>query len=444
MSVSPQASEADAAGIVERLRVAGHTAYFAGGCVRDMLLGKQPKDFDIATDATPDQVSALFSRTVQIGAHFGVVSVLIHGAPYEVASFRADGLYLDGRRPVDVRFSSPEEDAQRRDFTINGMFYCPLEHTVIDFVNGQADLQAGLLRAIGDPAQRFEEDKLRVLRAVRFAATLDFKIDPATWDAVKAAVPQICVVSPERIREELNKIFAAPQRVRGLDLLDESGLLRVLLPELAATKGCEQPPEFHPEGDVFVHTRMMLGQLAPDAPVTLVWGVLLHDIGKPPTFQVDETGRIRFNTHEHVGAVMAERRLRELRFSNDDVEAIRAMVGNHMAFKDVQQMRVAKLKRFMAREGFDKELELHRVDCLCSHGMLDNHEFLIQKEDEFANEPLIPKPLVTGQDLIELGLKPGPAFKDILAGAQTLQLEGGLDSRDAALVWLKNTVQAED
>ncbi len=441
MSDIAQASEADAAGIVERLRAAGHTAYFAGGCVRDMLLGKQPKDFDIATDATPDQVTALFARTVQIGAHFGVVSVLIHGAPYEVASFRADGLYLDGRRPVDVRFSSPEEDAQRRDFTINGMFFCPLERKVIDFVNGQEDLRAGILRAIGDPAQRFDEDKLRILRAVRFAATLDFEIDPATWAAVKEAVPQIHVVSPERIREELNKIFAAPQRVRGLDLLDDSGLLREILPELADTKGCEQPPEFHPEGDVFVHTRMMLGLLAPDAPVTLVWGVLLHDIGKPPTFQVDETGRIRFNTHEHVGAVMAERRLRQLRFSNEEIEAIRAMVGNHMAFKDVQQMRVAKLKRFMAREGFELELELHRVDCLCSHGMLDNHAFLIQKDDEFANEPLIPRPLVTGRDLIELGMKPGPAFKEILTEAETLQLEGGLDSRDAALAWLKNAAQ---
>ncbi|MGC1482007.1 MAG: CCA tRNA nucleotidyltransferase, partial [Chthoniobacterales bacterium] len=423
--------------IVRRLRDAGHVSYFAGGCVRDHLRGETAHDIDIATSAHPEQVTSLFPRTIAVGAQFGVIIVLEGGAEFEVATFRSDSQYLDGRRPESVSFTDARTDAQRRDFTVNGLFYDPLADEVLDYVGGKADLAARTLRAIGDPADRFREDKLRVLRAIRFAATLDFQIDPTTWDAVRANATAIHAVSPERIRDELIKIFTAPSRVRGFDLLDSSGLLRILLPAVADLAGCEQPPEFHPEGDVFVHTRLMLDLLPPDASTELVFGVLFHDIGKPPTSFTDETGRIRFNGHEHVGAEMATRILKDLRFPNREIDDIVALVKNHMAFKDVQNMRVAKLKRFLARDTFDDELELHRVDCTSSHGLLDNHTFLIERREEFANEPLIPPPLVTGHDLIALGLTPGPAFKAILDAAQTAQLENAFPDRDAALEWLR-------
>ncbi len=428
----------EATAIVRRLREAGHTAYFAGGCVRDRLRGVAAHDIDIATSARPEEVAALFRRTIPVGAQFGVMIVVEHGLQFEVATFRTEGTYLDGRRPDSVTYSDAKHDAQRRDFTVNGLFFDPIDERVIDHVGGIADLEARTLRAIGDAAARIREDKLRILRAVRFAATLDYEIDPATWDAVLAAAPDIAVVSPERIRDELVKIFTSPQRVRGFDLLDASGLLRLLLPEVADTAGCEQPPEFHPEGDVFVHTRIMLEMLPPDASATLVLGVLFHDIGKPPTSFTDETGRIRFNGHEHVGADMTVGIMKRLRFSNDQIDDVVALVKNHMAFKDVQSMRVAKLKRFLDRETIDDELELHRVDCASSHGMLDNHVFLEAKREEFANEPLVPPPLVTGHDLIALGLKPSPAFKQILDTAHTAQLEGAFPDRAAALEWLRD------
>jgi tRNA nucleotidyltransferase/poly(A) polymerase len=431
--------EAAARSVVARLQGAGFTAYYAGGCVRDSLRGVPPKDFDVASNARPEEVQALFPRTVAVGAHFGVVVVMEKGFQFEVASFRADGVYLDGRRPVDVTFTTPQGDAERRDFTVNGMFFDPLKNEVIDFVGGRADLNARVLRAIGDPAARFCEDRLRLLRAVRFAAALDFEIEPATWEAVRAQADQIGAVSAERIRDELVKIFLAPTRVRGFDLLDASGLLRVVLPELDRCKGCEQPPQFHPEGDVFVHTRLMLSLLPETVNVPLVFSVLLHDIGKPPTFAVDPTGRIRFNGHEYIGADMAVRVMERLRFSRADIDATVEAVRQHMAFKDVQDMRVAKLKRFMARPGFEDEMELHRVDCASSHGMLDNHVFLRAKQEEFANEPLIPKPFVNGHDLIALGLKPGPKIGEILEAAQTRQLEGAFPDREVALAW----VQAE-
>ncbi len=429
--------ESAARAVAARLQRAGYIAYFAGGCVRDQLRGIAPHDFDIATSARPEQVQALFPRTVAVGAHFGVVCVMDGAFQFEVASFRADGVYIDGRRPVDVTFTTPQGDAERRDFTINGMFLDPVTNEVIDFVNGRADLQSGILRAIGDPAARFAEDRLRLLRAVRFAAALDFQIDPATWAAVREQSSEINAVSAERIKDELVKIFLAPTRVRGLDLLDASGLLRPVLPELDRCHGCEQPPQFHPEGDVFIHTRLMLSLLPETVSVPLVFSVLLHDIGKPPTAVVDPTGRIRFNGHEHVGADMTERVMKRLKFPTAVIELTVEAVRQHMAFKDVPQMRVAKLKRFMARPGFEDEMELHRVDCTGSHGYLDNYTFLRTKQDEFAHEPLIPKPFVTGHDLIALGLKPGPRIGEILEAAQTRQLEGQFPDRDAALAWVK-------
>jgi len=423
--------------IVRRLRAAGHVAYYAGGSVRDLLRGQAPKDIDVATDARPEAVQKMFSRTYAVGAHFGVVVVLEEGFQFEVATFRSDGAYLDGRRPAEVHFATAEEDAARRDFTINGMFFDPEGDEVIDFVGGRADLEARLVRAIGDPSQRFAEDRLRLLRAIRFATVLDFEIEPSTWEAVVAHAASIKEISAERIREELVRIFMSPQRVRGWDLLDASGLLGAILPEVAAMKGCEQPPQFHPEGDVFKHTRIMLGLLPPATSLPLVFSVLFHDIGKPPTFSVDETGRIRFNGHDRVGAEMTETIMQRLRFSRAEIDATVEAVRQHMVFKDVPNMRVAKLKRFMARPTFEDELELHRVDCASSHGMMDNFEFLRQKREEFANEPIIPPPLVHGGDLISLGLKPGPRFGEILEAVETRQLEGALTSREEALEWVK-------
>src|SRR5437016_10453152 len=402
--------EKTARAIATKLHHHGHIAYFAGGCVRDMVRGLPPKDIDIATDARPEQVQKIFARTYAIGAHCGVIVVLENGFQFEVATFRSDDVYLDGRRPSEVHFSSPEEDARRRDFTINGMFFDPEKNEVIDFVGGRDDLKAKLVRAIGDPAARFAEDRLRMLRAVRFATVLDYKIDDPTWDALVASAASINEISAERIREELLKIFLSPNRVHGWDLLDQSGLLRTILPELDAMKGCLQPEQFHPEGDVFKHTRLMLELLPEKISAPLILSVLFHDVAKPVTATVDETGRIRFNEHDRIGAAMTESIMERLRFSRAEIDAVVEMVRQHMVFKDVPKMRVAKLKRFMARPTFEEELELHRVDCASSHGMMDNYEFLLHKREEFANEPIIPPPLVRGDDLIELGLKPGPRF----------------------------------
>jgi tRNA nucleotidyltransferase/poly(A) polymerase len=437
--------ESAARSIAHRLREHGHVAYFAGGCVRDLLRGQVPKDFDVATDARPDAVQKMFPRTYAVGAHFGVIVVLEKDFQFEVATFRSDGAYLDGRRPVEVHFATAEEDAARRDFTINGMFFDPEKDEVIDFVGGRADLERKLIRAIGDPAQRFAEDRLRMLRAVRFATTLGFEIDPKTWDAVKANAASIKEISAERIREELVRIFLSPNRARGWDLLDASGLMRAVLPELEAMKGCEQPPQFHPEGDVFKHTRIMLEMLLPaEASPPLVFSVLFHDVGKPPTATVDEEGRIRFNGHDRIGAEMTEAIMERLRFSRAEIDATVEAVRQHMVFKDVPNMRVAKLKRFMARPTFGDELELHRVDCASSHAMMDNYEFLLKKKAEFANEPIIPPPLVTGDDLIAMGLKPGPKFGEILEAVETRQLEGALKDRAEALAWVKTEYSLGD
>jgi poly(A) polymerase len=430
--------------VAARLREAGHIAYFAGGCVRDMVRGLAPKDYDIATDARPEVVQKLFSRTYAVGAHFGVIVILEGGFHFEVATFRSDDAYIDGRHPTAVHFSSPEEDAKRRDFTINGMFYDPVAEEVIDFVRGRADIAAKLVRAIGDPRQRFAEDRLRMLRAVRFATVLDYQIDKQTWEALVADADSIMEISAERIRDELVRIFLSPNRGRGWDLLDASGLMRAILPEIEAMKGCEQPEQFHPEGDVFKHTRLMLDFLPKTVSVELVFAVLFHDVAKPRTATVDKTGRIRFSGHDRLGAEMTEEIMRRLRFSGAEIDATVEMVRQHMVFKDTPNMRVAKLKRFMARPTFNDELVLHRVDCEGSHRMLDNYEFLLRKREEFANEPIIPPPLVTGDDLIGLGLKPGPMFGEILEAVETRQLEGMLRTRDEALEWVKGEYSIED
>ena len=429
--------ENTARAIADRLREDGHIAYFAGGCVRDIVRGVTPKDFDIATNATPEAVQQIFARTYAVGAHFGVIVVVENGFQFEVATFRSDDAYIDGRHPTAVHFSSPEEDAKRRDFTINGMFYDPASDAVIDFVGGRADLEKKLIRAIGEPAQRFQEDRLRMLRAVRFATLLDYKIDNRTWNAIVANAASINQISAERIREELVRIFLSPNRVHGWDLLDQSGLLRAILPEIEAMKGCLQPERFHPEGDVFEHTRLMLKLLPEKVSAALVFAVLFHDVAKPITAAVDETGRIRFNEHDRIGAEMTAAIMQRLRFSRAEIDAAVEMVRQHMVFKDVPRMRVAKLKRFMARSTFEDELELHRVDCESSHRILDNYDFLVRKREEFANEPIIPPPLVRGDDLIALGLKPGPKFGEILDAVETRQLEGILKTREEALEWVK-------
>ncbi len=427
--------------LARRLGAAGHEALFAGGCVRDRLLGHEPKDYDIATSARPEQVVALFPGANEVGAHFGVVIAKHGGHHVEIATFRTDGSYKDGRRPETVSFSTAEEDAQRRDFTINGLFERPTTGEVVDYVGGVADLNAGILRAIGDPVARFREDSLRLLRAVRFSTRLGFPIEPATRAAIGDGAKLLARISPERIRDEFSKILTAPGRADGLQLLVDTGLIDHIVPEVLAMIGCEQPPEWHPEGDVFTHTRIMLEMLAPDAPLELCLAVLLHDIAKPPCQTYDaEGGRFRFNGHDTVGAEMTESILRRLRYSNDTIATVVPMVARHMQFMAVQKMRTAKLKRFMSTPTFELEMELHRVDCGSSNGFTDNYEFVRAKEAEFAAEPLIPPPLVSGRDLIKLGLQPGPVFRELLEAIETEQLEARLHDRDAALCLLKQLV----
>jgi poly(A) polymerase len=424
--------------IVQNLQEAGHEALFAGGCVRDFLRAVLPKDFDIATSARPDQILELYPKGDTIGAHFGVILVKKAGHHFEIATFREDGDYKDGRRPESVSFSTAKKDAQRRDFTINGLFYNPVKRELIDYVGGKTDIESKIIRAIGDPEARFEEDYLRLLRAIRFATVLDFEIEDSTWSAIQAKAANICCVAAERIRQELDRIWVHENRLRGFDLLASSGLMKAIYPEIINLQGCEQPPQWHPEGDVFVHTRLMLSLLPTDASLPLVLSVLFHDIGKPATFSYDpDEDRIRFNGHDKIGAKMTEGILSRLRYSNAVIDATTAGVSNHMAFKDVQKMRAPKLKRFMARETFCDELELHRVDCESSNGNLENYHFLRNKLEEFESEPLIPPPIITGRDLIEREIPEGPRYGEILRRAQDLQLEGILTSREDALQWLE-------
>jgi len=430
--------------ICARLRQHGHQAYLVGGCVRDLLLGRDPSDYDVSTGARPEQVQELFPRSLAVGAKFGVILVVEEGAQVEVATFRSDVGYSDGRRPDKVVYAdSAQEDVRRRDFTINGLLMDPATREVLDFVEGRADLREGLVRAIGDPRARFAEDKLRMLRAVRFAARFAFRIEGQTLAAAQSLAAQVTQVSPERLREELTKLLTEGAARPGFELLDVTGLLAVVLPDIARMKGVEQPPQFHPEGDVWIHTRMMLEMLAPNCSPTLAWGVLLHDVGKPPTF-APATGpgtRIRFDGHVEIGASMAERICREFRFSNDDTEQITSLVANHLRFKDVRQMRQATLKRFVRLPRFEEHLELHRLDCLSSHGSLDAYQFVRDFLSHTPPEQVRPPRLVTGEDLKGMGMRPGPRFKEILLAVEEAQLNGEFSDRQGALEFARSICQ---
>jgi poly(A) polymerase len=418
--------------IARRLRAEGHAAYVAGGAVRDHLLGRPPHDVDVATSAHPDAVARLFPDSLLVGAAFGVVRVRQADDEIEVATFRTEGPYLDGRRPSAVRFATEEEDVRRRDFTVNGLLLDPETMEVIDHVGGRSDLKARVLRAIGDPRARFGEDYLRLLRAVRLAAQLGFAIDPATADAVRDLAPRAKDVAAERTRDELVRILTGPDPARGLELLHDTELLDAVLPEVAAMDGVAQPPQYHPEGDVLTHTILMFRHLAPDPSPELAFGVLLHDVGKPPTFH-EAADRIRFPDHARVGAEMADGICRRLRFSNASRERVVELVANHMRFLDVQRMKTSTLKRFLRLPDFDEHLELHRVDCMSSHGGLDNWEYAAARRGELGEEALRPPPLVNGDDLIELGWTPGPALGEELRRLEEMQLEGGLRTREDAL-----------
>jgi poly(A) polymerase len=436
--------------IAQRLRELGNAAYFAGGCVRDLLLGRTPEDFDVATSATPDIVQAAFPRTEAVGAHFGVILVIdeVDGRRIatEVATFRSDGSYSDGRRPDAVRFSTdPAEDVQRRDFTINGLLLDPvafergdpLASCVFDVVGGLEDLRAGIIRAIREPELRFAEDKLRMLRAVRFAARLGFTIEPLTFGAIREQAASVRQVSCERIRDELTKILTEGAARRGFELLDETGLLEYVLPEVARLKGVEQPPEYHPEGDVWVHTLMLLEHLPVGASCTLAWGMLLHDIGKPATFTPPDPGRhgdrIRFNGHVDVGVAIARTILSRLRFSNDECAQILALIKHHMQFGDVQRMKQSTLKRFLRLHRFDEHLALHYADVMSSHGMLGMYEYAKESHERLGEDEIKPRLLLTGEDLIAAGYRPGPKFRAMLTAAEDAQLEGTVATRQDAL-----------
>jgi poly(A) polymerase len=417
----------------------GHQAFLVGGCVRDLLLGREPADYDLSTDATPERVMALFPEAGAVGAQFGVIIVPLEGHKVEVATFRSDIGSADGRHPERVVFtSSPEQDVQRRDFTINGLLMRHDSGRILDFVGGQTDLRAGIIRAIGEPARRFAEDKLRMLRAVRFAARFGFQIDPATFAAIRLHAHEIGQVSDERIREELTKLLTEGSASRGMELLDESGLLQHILPEVEAMQGVEQPPQYHPEGDVWTHTLLMLGGLPAGSSATLAWGVLLHDVGKPRTFRpVSETGdRIRFDGHVDVGVRMAEGICERLRFSNQDREQILALIANHMRFKDVARMRASTLKRFIRLPQFDEHLALHRLDCLSSHRHLDAYDFVRRTIEETPVEEMRPARLLTGNDLQSLGYPPGPLFSKILRSLEDAQLEGAVKCREDAIAFV--------
>ncbi len=420
-----------AVAIVSELREAGFQAYFAGGCVRDMVMGLEPKDYDIATDATPAETLRLFPGSLTVGAQFGVIIVVREEGNFEVATFRSDGRYADGRHPVEVAYSKePQEDVQRRDFTINGLLYDPAGKKVLDYVQGQADIWARRIRTIGDPFDRFGEDRLRMLRAVRFAARFEYALDAAAAEAIRKLAPEIRIVSAERVRDEILKILTDGHARRGFEMLDEVGLLQEILPEVKAMQGVAQPPEFHPEGDVWTHTLMMLDGLKSPSP-ELALGVLLHDVGKPPTFSVRE--RIRFDNHVEVGACMAEEICQRLRLPNRGIERVAELVRHHLRFKDFPQMRRSTQLRFIRMEGFEEHLELHRLDCLASHGNLDNYEMARRMLEETPNEVAKPPRLITGEDLIHLGYTPGPEFKVILQFVEDAQLEGRVHSHSAAL-----------
>ncbi len=432
--------------ICEVLRAAGHQAYLVGGCVRDLLLGREPADYDVSTDAHPERVAELFPGAIGVGAQFGVMIVPEGEAQVEVATFRSDVGYSDGRHPDRVVYSAtPQEDVLRRDFTINGLLMDPRDGKVLDFVRGQEDLREGVIRAIGRPQQRLAEDKLRMARAVRFAARFGYRIEPQTFAAIRAMAPQVTQVSAERLRDELMRMLTEGAARRAWELLEECALLAVLLPEVARTKGVAQPPQFHPEGDVWIHTRLMLEGLPAACSPTLAWAVLLHDVGKPPTFAPPDgpQGRIRFDGHVEVGTRMAAEICRRLRFANDETGQIMALVANHLRFKDVPQMRASTLKRFVRLPKFEEHLELHRLDCLASHRNLENYEFVRRFLAETPPEQVRPPRLITGDDLLELGYAPGPKFKQILQAVEDAQLEGKIADRRQAMAYARAAYPAD-
>jgi poly(A) polymerase len=449
--------------IVRTLRERNHQAYLVGGCVRDLLLGREPADYDVATDATPEEVMRIFPETYAVGAQFGVVlvplperdvaidvtcnDVTCYVSPktnvVEVATFRSDIGYSDGRHPDQVRFSKdPREDVERRDFTINGLLLDPVTNEVLDFVGGRKDLEAGIIRAIGDPDRRFAEDKLRMLRAVRFAARFGYTIEPGTFQAIQKTASQIDQVSRERVRDELSRMLIEGHARQAFLLLDESGLLHQVLPEIEAMKEVEQPPQFHPEGDVFVHTLLLLERLPHPCPITLAWGALLHDVGKPATFRA-APDRIRFDGHVDVGVKIAEEICRRLRFSNDDTDQILALVDNHMRFAHVQQMKESTFKRFVRMPRFDEHLQLHRMDCEASHGNLTSYNFTREKMASMPPAAMRPVPLITGDDLIAIGYRPGPQFTKILSAVEDGQLEGRLKTKNEAVAFVGSKFPSE-
>ena len=460
-----------AAAIVRRLQDAGFEAFWVGGCVRDFLLGREPGDYDIATNAVPDEIERLFHKTIAVGRQFGVMVVVEDGEQFQVATFRAESDYQDGRHPSQVSFGDPQADATRRDFTINGLFYDPVKQTLRDWVGGEADLKARVIRTIGQPEERFAEDHLRLLRAVRFAAQLGFEIEPATFAAIRALAPKIKTISAERVRDELVKLFkpGPPLGVpplggslhppeppkggtpnaniasRGLELLRQSGLLAEVLPEIAACVACEQSPDFHPEGNVFNHLRLMLAQLPSAADELLPWAVLFHDVAKPTTATRDSaTGSIHFYGHEKIGAAMAVEIMTRLRFPKKQIEDVAAAVLHHMQFKDAPQMRKATLRRMLLRPTFPLELQLHRLDCLGSHALLDIYDFMVVQAEELANQPQLIPPLLTGDDLKALGVPSGPAMGALLTELRDLQLAEELKSRAEALAWVQQRLAKAD
>jgi poly(A) polymerase len=426
--------------IVLRLKKAGYEAYFVGGCVRDFVMGVIPDDYDIVTSALPDQVTALFERTVAIGAKFGVIAVIVEGHPFEVATFRSEDVYIDGRRPSEVYFTSAKEDVFRRDFTVNGLLMDPVTGEITDYVDGLADIGKKIIRTIGDSDKRFREDHLRMLRAIRFTANLNFSLDSCTQEAIGKNVAQIKKISAERIQDELTKLLTRSGTRRGLELMAQTGMLREILPEVDAMQGVEQPPRFHPEGDVWQHTLMMLEIMSEEKSTrinpVLAWGTLLHDVGKPVSRSEDENG-VHFYGHVQLGEKIADEIMQRLKFSRAQREAVINLIGQHMNFMNVQKMRPARLKRFLRMPDFDLHLELHRLDCLASHGMLDNYDFCRNQMENLTEEELHPPRLINGDDLIALGFKPGKIIGEILHALEDEQMEGRISSRDEAKIFVE-------
>ncbi|MGC9036644.1 MAG: CCA tRNA nucleotidyltransferase [Verrucomicrobiia bacterium] len=442
MKLNPKANKA--LEIVNRLKQAGFTAYWVGGCVRDMLLGKQPHDYDIATNATPDLVEQLFEKTIPVGKQFGVMLVVVDGDSFQVATFRSETDYKDGRHPQRVAFCDPAEDARRRDFTINGLFYDPLKNEVIDYVNGKMDIERRLISAIGCPDERFNEDYLRMLRAVRFAAQLGFEIEAATFAAIQKNAEKIKLISPERIRDELLKLFLPPHAARGLELLNQSRLLKEILPEVADMIGVEQSPEYHPEGCVYTHTLKVLENLPPDADDILAWSALLHDVGKPHVAARSKCDDRRlFYEHDVVGAQMAQAILERLKFPSDKIEAIVACVRHHMQLKDAPKMKKSTLRRMLARPTINIEIELHRLDCLASQRGLEIYNFLKQKQQEYPEEKALPPPLITGEDLKKLGFSQGVKLGRVLKEIREKQLQDEITTPEQAIEYARNILDKE-